>query len=67
MDDELSDVELHTLHLLARKRAGEDIAFVNIGAARSLSDRGLAIRSHEGWDITAAGNAELARRAGGPS
>jgi hypothetical protein len=61
---DLSDLELHTLRLLARKSAGEAIAFVNIAAARTLSDLGLATRSHEGWDITAKGSAELARRAG---
>jgi hypothetical protein len=31
-----------------------------------LSDRGLATRSHEGWDITPEGSAVLARRAGPP-
>jgi len=62
--EELTDLELHTLELLARKGAGEAIAFVNIAAARMLSDRGLAERSHEGWDITPKGSSELARRAG---
>ncbi len=67
MSDDLSEAELHTLHLLARKQAGEAIAFVNIAAARALCDRGLAARSHEGWDITSAGGAELARRSAGPA
>ena len=62
--DDLTDLELHTLQLLAQKAAGETIAFVNIAAARTLSDRGFAERSHEGWDITAKGSSELARRAG---
>lgn len=65
--DMLSAVELRTLELLAHKNAGEAVAFVNIAAARTLTDRGLAMRSHEGWDITPLGNAELARRAGPPS
>jgi hypothetical protein len=59
----LTEVVLHTLELLARKQAGEDIAFVNIAAARTLCDLGLASRSHEGWDITADGAAELRHRA----
>jgi hypothetical protein len=63
---ELSEVQLRTLALLAQKRAGESVAFVNIAAARSLADLGLATRSHEGWDITAEGSAELALRAGPP-
>ena len=64
---ELDELQLQTLLLLARKKAGEAIAFVNIAAARKLSDLGLAVRSHEGWDITPAGNSELAQRAGPPS
>jgi hypothetical protein len=65
--DDLSEVELRTLQLLADKRAGKAVAFVNIAAARTLTDLGLAERSHEGWDITAKGSAELARRSGPPS
>ncbi|MFL5298507.1 MAG: hypothetical protein ACJ798_19180 [Phenylobacterium sp.] len=67
MTHDLTDLQLHTLHLLARKQAGEAVAFVNIAAARALSDLGLAARSHEGWDITPKGNSELARRAGPPT
>jgi len=62
--EDLTELQLHTLQLLARKQAGESVAFVNIAAARALSDMGLAERSHEGWDITARGSSELARRAG---
>jgi hypothetical protein len=65
--DNLTDLELHTLELLAQKKAGEQVAFVNIAAARTLSDLGLAVRSHEGWDITPLGSSELARRASPPS
>lgn len=65
--EDLTDVELRTLQLLAQKKAGEAVAFVNIAAARTLSDRGLAVRSHEGWDITSLGTSELARRADPPS
>jgi hypothetical protein len=53
---------LRTLELLARKKAGQGIAFVNIAAARKLCDLGLATRSRQGWNITPAGSAELARR-----
>ena len=64
---DLTDIQLHTLQLLARKQAGESVAFVNIAAARTLSDLGLATRSHEGWDITPEGRSLLARRAGPPT
>jgi hypothetical protein len=64
---ELSEVQLRTLGQLARKKAGDAVAFVNIAAARALSEMGLASRSHEGWDITAEGSAELALRAGPPA
>jgi hypothetical protein len=64
---DLTEDELHALQLLAEKRAGASVAFINIGAARSLSDRGLASRSQEGWDITPEGGAELARRAAPPA
>jgi hypothetical protein len=40
---------------------------VNIAAARTLNDLGLASRSAEGWDITPKGSAELALRAGPPT
>jgi hypothetical protein len=59
--DDLSPSQLNALQNLARKKAGEEAAFVNIGAARALTDLGLAERSREGWDITAAGAALLAR------
>ena len=59
---DLTAGELRTLHLLAQKKAGETVAFVNIAAARALCDLGLAVRSREGWDITPLGSAELARR-----
>jgi hypothetical protein len=54
------------LQRLAEKKAGSDVPFINIAAARALSDRGLAARSHEGWDITPEGSAVLARRAAPP-
>ena len=64
--DNLTDAELHALQRLAEKKAGATVPFINIAAARALSDLGLAVRSHEGWDITPEGGALLARRAGPP-
>jgi hypothetical protein len=60
MSDDLTDEQLKALQNLADKRAGKVTAFVNIADARLLTERGLAIRSRQGWDITAAGLARLA-------
>lgn len=65
--DELTEADLHALRNLAEKKAGNDVAFINIAAARRLTDLGLATRSHEGWDITPDGSAVLARRAPPPA
>ncbi|HEX5264355.1 MAG TPA: hypothetical protein VFW13_12560 [Phenylobacterium sp.] len=64
---DLTDVQLNALENLARKKTGAEAPFINIGAARALTDLGLAERSREGWDITPEGSAVLARRAGPPS
>jgi len=64
--DDLTTGQLETLQILARKKAGEAVAYVKIADARALTDLGLAQRSREGWDITAAGTALLARRNGPP-
>ena len=64
--DELSEADLHALQILAEKKAGNAVPFINLGAARRLTDLGLASRSHEGWDITPEGGAALARRAPPP-
>jgi transglutaminase-like putative cysteine protease len=58
--ENITDLELHTLELLAQKKAGQAVAFVKIAAARTLCDAGLAVRSHEGWDITPLGSAVFA-------
>jgi hypothetical protein len=63
---ELTDAQLNALQNLAHKKAGEDAPFINISAARALTELGLAERSREGWDITPEGSAELAKRAGPP-
>jgi hypothetical protein len=62
--DNLSDGEVTALRNLAQKREGVVTAFINISDARHLTDLGLATRSRQGWDITAAGSAHL-RRLGG--
>lgn len=59
--DELTAGQLEALRDLARKKAGDDVPFVNIAVARRLTDLGFAERSQEGWNITAAGAAALAR------
>jgi hypothetical protein len=40
---------------LARKQAGEDVAWINISAAQALTELGLAQRTPEGWRITSNG------------
>ena len=64
---DLTDAQLNALQNLALKKSGSDAPFINIGAARALTDMGLAERSREGWDITPEGSALLARRAAPPS
>ncbi|THD81774.1 MAG: hypothetical protein E7812_02860 [Phenylobacterium sp.] len=60
MADGLTETQIHALRNLARKRDGQEVPFVRIADARALTDLGLAERSREGWDITAAGAALLA-------
>ena len=59
--DDLTAGQLEALQDLSRKRSGEPVPFVNIADARALTELGLAERSQEGWTITAAGAALLAR------
>lgn len=61
----LSEGQLSALRNLSHKSAGALTAFVNIANARQLTELGLAIRSRQGWDITAAGLAQLQRVDGG--
>ena len=63
----LTDAQLNALQNLARKKAGEEPPFINISAARALTELGLAERSREGWDITPEGSSLLAKRSGPPS
>ena len=59
--DDLTAGQLEALQDLSRKRSGEPVPFVNIADARALTELGLAERSQEGWNITPAGAALLAR------
>ena len=61
--DDLTASQLHALQNLSRKRAGDEVPFVNISDARALTELGFAERSREGWDITPTGAAFLARQA----
>jgi hypothetical protein len=66
--DDLSPGQLEALQNLAHKKAGDSVPFINIADARHLTELGLAERSREGWDITTAGAALLARLSGaGPT
>jgi hypothetical protein len=61
--DDLTSGQIEALQDLSRKRDGAPVPFVNIADARALTELGLAERSREGWNITAAGAALLARLA----
>ena len=60
MSESLTDGQLHALRNLADKQAGNITAFLNIADALHLARLGLATRTRQGWDITAAGLARLA-------
>lgn len=56
----LTDGQLNALRNLASKQDGREVAFINIAAARALTDLGLAARNGSGWTITPGGTAMLA-------
>lgn len=56
----MSPGQFEALKNLARKHAGEDVDWINIGDARALTDLGFAERSREGWTITTEGLKALA-------
>jgi hypothetical protein len=58
---DLTDIHVGALKTLAVRRGGSLTPFLNIAAARHLTDLGLAARSQQGWQITPAGSAHLAR------
>jgi hypothetical protein len=43
------------LENLHRKKSGLEVDWINIADARALTELGLAVRSHQGWSITEAG------------
>lgn len=55
----LSAPLLAALQNLGRKKAGQEVDWINIADARALTDLGLAERTPAGWIITAAGTAAL--------
>jgi len=57
----LSEGQFVALRNLSRKKAGEQVDWINIADARALTDLGFAERTGGGWTITADGAAELAR------
>ncbi len=57
----LSTGQLETLQNLAGKKAGSDVGWVKIAAARELTDLGLATRNRSGWEITTNGEVALGR------
>lgn len=59
--DALLPGPLQALRNLAQKSVGNATGFVNIADAQQLTELGLAVRSRQGWDITPAGAAYLAR------
>lgn len=63
----LTPTEEAALRSLAAKRGGRDIPFLNIADAQHLTELGFAVRSRQGWDITDAGAAYLARLDPGPA
>ena len=63
----LTTGELAALRNLSDKRGGNVTPFLRIADAQQLTELGLASRSRQGWDITIAGMAYLARLSDGPS
>jgi hypothetical protein len=59
----LSADQLQALGNLNRKKAGEEVDWVNIAAARALTDLGFAERDLTGWKITDDGVAALQEQA----
>jgi hypothetical protein len=46
---------MQALRNLAQKQTGAPVDFINIGDARALTELGLAARTQQGWEISAAG------------
>ena len=56
--------QLVALKNLSRKKAGEQVDWINIADARALTELGFAERTGGGWVITPAGSAALAASEG---
>ncbi len=56
---DLSPGEIQALKDLVLKELGEPVDFVRIADALSLTRQGLAVRTAQGWSITAAGRQRL--------
>jgi hypothetical protein len=56
----LTDSQLDALRNLSRKKAGFEVDWIVIAAARALTELGFAARNRSGWQITAAGISLLA-------
>ena len=61
----LSPGQLVALANLSRKKAGQDVDWINIADARALTELGLAVRTGGGWTITPAGTAALLQHESG--
>jgi hypothetical protein len=55
----LTASERFALENLSRKAGGETVAWINIAAARDLTEKGLCERDRQGWRITSQGSAWL--------
>lgn len=55
----LTPGQLAALRNLAEKEAGQDVGWISIADARSLTELGLAERARSGWRITDKGRTEL--------
>lgn len=59
--------QLAALRNLALKKSGQEVDWINISAARALTELGLAERDPAGWGITAAGQSWLNTLAAEPA
>ena len=55
----LSEDQLHALRNLSRKQAGEEVDWISISSARTLTDLGYAERNAAGWIISPQGSTLL--------
>jgi len=58
----LTPGQFTALSNLQRKKAGQDVDWINISDARALTELGFAERTGGGWVITAAGTAVILAR-----